>query len=228
MIILIVFLLFSLHTCNKDNTNSLRNESNDSTNQISSDSVTTLTENQKKIFEGARKTLEDSAVYDLSMGYYVLKYENGEYVGKKVYPNGDLNPEIGVCTDVIIRALRYAGIVDLQEAVHEDLAKNWSDYPMKRWGAKKPDSNIDHRRVMNLQVWFGKYWHEMDFENFEPGDVVVWDMNQDGVSDHIGIVTDKQAGSRYFVIHNHPDPGHIAEEDKLFKWEMTGHYRIKD
>ena len=229
MIITIIILYFlSITSCNNDRTNTMDKKTNHDSNEIQTDSIPTLTKNQKKILDGARKTLENGAVYDLSMGYYVLKYEDGEYTGKKVYPNGDLDPNIGVCTDVIVRALRKASIVDLQEAIHDDLLENWSDYPTWRWGLKKPDSNIDHRRVMNLEVWFNKYWQEMDYKNFKPGDIVVWDMNQDGASDHIGIVTDKQVNNRFYVIHNHPDPGHIAEEDKLFRWDMTGHYKISD
>ena len=81
---------------------------------------------------------------------------------------------------------------------------------------------------MNLEVWFSGHWNTQDGNNFMPGDIVVWDMNEDGASDHIGIVSDKTENERYFVIHNHPDPGHIAEEDKLFKWKISGHYRIRE
>lgn len=228
MLIILLLSFLSITSCNNDRADTMNTKTNHSSNDILTDSIPTLTENQKKILNGARKTLENGAIYDLSMGYYVLKYEDGKYIGKKVYPNGDLDSRIGVCTDVIVRALRKAGIVDLQEAIHEDLLENWDDYPTWRWGLKKPDSNIDHRRVMNLEVWFSKYWQEMDHKNFKPGDIVVWDMNQDGASDHIGIVTDKYEDGELCVIHNHPDPGYIAEEDKLHKWEMTGHYRITD
>jgi len=144
-----------------------------------------------------------------------------------VYPGGDLDPQMGVCTDVIIRSLRNANILDLQEVIHEDISKYRKDYPTK-WGNKKPDANIDHRRVMNLEVWFDKYWQNISNEQFLPGDIVVWDMNEDGQSDHIGIVSDKMIGGNYFVIHSHPDPGFVAEEDKLFKWKIAGHYRIKE
>ena len=61
-----------------------------------------------------------------------------------------------------------------------------------------------------------------------PGDIVVWDMNEDVSIDHIGIVSDKTENERYFVIHNHPDPGHIAEEDKLYKWKISGHYMVRE
>ncbi|HAY33840.1 MAG TPA: DUF1287 domain-containing protein [Ignavibacteria bacterium] len=185
-----------------------------------------LTDLQKKIVEGAKMNLSDNTEYDLTMGYYVLTFQNGEDKGKKIYPEGDLDPAIGVCTDVIVRSLRYGGVADLQMELHEDIISNRSDYPFARWGNKKPDTNIDHRRVMNLEVWFAKNWNVIEDENFLPGDIVVWDMNQDGASDHIGIVSDSFTGERYKVIHNHPDPGHIADEDKIFRWKITGHYRI--
>jgi uncharacterized protein YijF (DUF1287 family) len=80
---------------------------------------------------------------------------------------------------------------------------------------------------MNLEVWFAKYWDEGNKKDFLPGDIVVWDLDGDGASNHIGIVSDKKTGERYFIIHSHQDPGYTAEEDKLFKWKITGHYRIK-
>lgn len=180
------------------------------------------------IVEGAKKNLSEGTEYDLTMGYYVLTYKDGVNTGSRVFPGGDLDPKIGVCTDVIVRSLRYAGIVDLQEAVNKDIKAAMSDYPISRWGKKKADPNIDHRRVMNLEVWFGKYWQSPGNNDFQPGDIVVWDMNEDGASDHTGIVSDGTAEGRHTVIHNHPDPGHIADEDKLYKWKITGHYRIKD
>ncbi len=187
---------------------------------------TPLNDLQKKIIEGAKKNLADETEYDLTMGYYVLTYEDGVNTGSKVFPGGDLDPAIGVCTDVIVRSLRYAGIVDLQAAVNEDILANASEYPLSRWGKKKADTNIDHRRVMNLEVWFARHWTVIEEDNFLAGDIVVWDMNQDGASDHIGIVSDNISSGRNTVIHNHPDPGHIADEDKLFKWKITGHFRI--
>jgi hypothetical protein len=59
---------------------------------------------------------------------------------------------IGVCTDVVIRAYRALGI-DLQQRVHEDMRSAFSAYP-RQWGLRAPDSNIDHRRVPNLQAFF--------------------------------------------------------------------------
>jgi hypothetical protein len=47
------------------------------------------------------------------------------------YPNGDVNPKTGVCTDVITRAYRKIGI-DLQREVHEDMTAHFDQYP-KKW-----------------------------------------------------------------------------------------------
>ena len=69
------------------------------------------------------------------------------------YPGGDVPRESGVCTDVIIRALRDARKIDMQKLVHEDMKSDFSQYP-QMWGLKAPDANIDHRRVPNLQCYF--------------------------------------------------------------------------
>ena len=221
-----IFILFSISiNCN---TKSVLSGNKSNSDSIISKNEIVLTDKQKKILDGAKQNLKDGAEYDLSMAYYVLKYKDGEIQKSKVYPGGDLDPEIGVCTDVIIRSLRNAEIVDLQDAIQKDISTNKNDYPISRWGNKKPDSNIDHRRVMNLEVWFANHWNISDMKNFLPGDIVVWDMNGDGASDHTGIVSDKMEGERYFVIHNHPDPGHTAEEDKLFKWKVVGYFRVKE
>ncbi|MBK9332528.1 MAG: DUF1287 domain-containing protein [Ignavibacteria bacterium] len=223
--IILIHSVFFLTSCNSKS-NAPENQIPVRVDSTASQNKPILTDLQKKIVEGAIINLNENTEYDLTMGYYVLTFQNGEDKGKKIYPEGDLDPAIGVCTDVIVRSLRYGGIADLQKELHEDILSNRSDYPFARWGNKKPDSNIDHRRVMNLEVWFAKNWNVIKDENFLPGDIVVWDMNQDGASDHIGIVSDSFTGERYKVIHNHPDPGHIANEDKMFRWEISGHYRI--
>src|SRR5262245_10506947 len=68
------------------------------------------------------------------------------------YPNGDVPDSIGVCTDLVIRAYRGVGL-DLQQLVHEDMRDNFDLYPTI-WGLRAPDTNIDHRRVPNLQKFF--------------------------------------------------------------------------
>ena len=140
------------------------------------------------------------------------------------YPNGDVPIETGVCSDVIVRAFRKAGI-DLQKDVHEDMKSNFSDYPT-RWGLKSPDTNIDHRRVPNLQTYFTRKAKSLTTtggsETFLPGDIITWDLG--GGLDHIGMVVNVwyKPTQRYLVVHN---MGAARMEDVLFTWKITGHYR---
>ncbi len=90
------------------------------------------------------------------------------------YPGGDVPQERGVCTDVVIRALRPQGL-DLQKAVHEDMRAHFGLYP-KKWGLRAPDRNIDHRRVPNLQTWFARQGWSLrptrEASSYRPGDLV--------------------------------------------------------
>jgi uncharacterized protein len=138
------------------------------------------------------------------------------------YPGGDVPMNTGVCTDVVIRAFRKLDI-DLQVNVHKDMRANFSKYP-KKWGLKKPDTNIDHRRVPNLATYFTRRGYELPVTtnpaDYLPGDVVAIKLPLD----HIGIVSDrKSANGTPLLIHN---VGNGAqEEDVLFAWKVVGHYR---
>ena len=143
------------------------------------------------------------------------------------YPNGDVPPNKGVCTDVVIRAYRKLGI-DLQKVVHEDMVANFDQYP-KIWGLSKPDKNIDHRRVPNLMTFFTRHGSTLPItENpadYMPGDVVCWNLG--GGLTHIGIVSNKRSptGNRPLIIHN-IGRGQVLE-DMLFDYAIIGHYRFK-
>ncbi|MDQ3473200.1 MAG: DUF1287 domain-containing protein [Acidobacteriota bacterium] len=141
------------------------------------------------------------------------------------YPGGDVPPETGVCSDVIVRAFRKAGI-DLQKEVHEDMRAAWSAYP-QRWGNTRPDSNIDHRRVLNLMTFFERQNKALAMTttraDYLPGDVVAWDLG--GGVPHIGIVSNLATESpKHFLIIHNIGAGTRAE-DVLFNWKITGHYR---
>ena len=142
------------------------------------------------------------------------------------YPGGDVPIERGVCTDVVIRAYRKLGI-DLQERVHRDMRKAWSAYPHPpAWGLKKPDTNIDHRRVPNLAAFFGRHGKTLKPSNdpaaYQPGDIVVWRVPPS--LPHIGIVADKRsANGTPLVIHN--IGAGTRMDDSLFAFPITGHYR---
>jgi uncharacterized protein YijF (DUF1287 family) len=142
------------------------------------------------------------------------------------YPNGDVPKGKGVCTDVVIRAYRKMGI-DLQKEVHEDMKKNFSKYP-KAWGLKTTDSNIDHRRVPNLETFFGRFGETLPttdkIQDYKPGDIVTWMLP--GRHTHIGLVVDKKAPSgRYMIVHN-IGSGQVME-DVIFEYTMRGHFRYK-
>lgn len=142
------------------------------------------------------------------------------------YPNGDLPIETGACTDVVIRAFRRADI-DLQKEVHEDMTANFGLYP-KKWGLPAPDTNIDHRRVPNLQTFFTRRGKSVsitaDPKDYLPGDVVTWDLNGKGMT-HIGLVSNyfNEVTKNYLIIHNIGGGTHA--EDRLFDWKITGHFR---
>ena len=142
------------------------------------------------------------------------------------YPGGDVSEKTGVCSDVVVRAFRKAGI-DLQKEIHEDMTAARSDYPTK-WGAISPDSNIDHRRVLNLMAYFRRHGKSLpvsyDATDYQPGDIVAWDLTS-GI-DHIGIVTNMLSNSedRYLIVHNIGAGTRV--EDVLFDWTIKGHYRF--
>lgn len=146
---------------------------------------------------------------------------------KLAYPNGDVPRDRGVCTDVIIRALRESKGMDLQKLVHEDMKRAFSAYP-KLWRLTTTDRNIDHRRVPNLQIYFQRNQQALppshNPANYKPGDIVTSLVG--GNLPHIMLVSDKQSAKGVpLVIHN---IGRGAqEEDVLFEYPITGHYRLK-
>jgi uncharacterized protein len=141
------------------------------------------------------------------------------------YPGGDVPDHIGVCTDLVVRAYRGVGI-DLQMAVHEDMKAEFDAYP-KIWGLRRPDTNIDHRRVLNLRVFFSRNGVELarseDAADYHPGDLVTWTLPSN--LPHIGIVSARTSsdGLRPLIVHN-IGAGPVLD-DILFRYPITGHYR---
>ncbi|MDH6307701.1 uncharacterized protein YijF (DUF1287 family) [Dysgonomonas sp. PFB1-18] len=145
----------------------------------------------KRLSDAALELTKDKVTYDPR--YYSIPY-----------PNGDVAPNIGVCTDVIIRAYRKLGI-DLQKKIHEDMKSNFSKYP-KLFNAKGTDKNIDHRRVPNQATFFSRFGTVKKIsdkgEDYLPGDIVTWDLGN-GIR-HVGIVTDRMSTDkkRPLIVHN--------------------------
>jgi uncharacterized protein len=139
------------------------------------------------------------------------------------YPNGDVPADRGVCTDVVVRAFRAAGI-DLQQRVHDDMRQHFSRYP-KNWGLRAPDRNIDHRRVPNLQTFFAR--HGQSFrpgaQAVEPGDLLTFMLP--GNLPHIGIVSDRRVDGKPLLIHN--IGAGTQEESVVDAYPRTGHYRYR-
>ena len=167
-----------------------------------------------RLVSAAMERTEHEVVYD------------GAYRGI-AYPGGDVPDHTGVCTDVVIRSYRKLGI-DLQVLVHEDMEANFSKYP-KKWGLKKTDTNIDHRRVPNLRRFFERHGEVLPVSkqaaDYRPGELVTWMV--DGKLPHIGILVEPRASksNRPLVVHN-IGRGPVVE-DILFAFPITGHYRFE-
>ena len=172
-------------------------------------------DNSLKLVNAARKQVGVTIIYDPA------------YI-KLTYPGGDVSLERGVCTDVIIRALRDARNIDLQKLIHNDIKTSFSAYP-KIWGLRKPDKNIDHRRVANLQTFFKRNQQyavslPLSDNDYKPGDIVTCMLP--GNRPHVMIVSDKTSfWGVPLVIHNIGSGA--QEEDCLFTFPITGHYRLK-
>jgi uncharacterized protein len=166
-----------------------------------------------RIVTAARVQLGWNTVYDPR--YVKLKY-----------PGGDVPRNRGVCTDVVVRALREVG-KDLQKLIHEDKKANPSRYPAYP-GGKRIDPNIDHRRCPNQRVFFSRFGRSLTLavtpealRQWQAGDIVFWKL--DNGRDHVGIVTDRRDAARIpHAIHNLST---TLEEPVLAKWRIVGHFR---
>jgi uncharacterized protein YijF (DUF1287 family) len=196
----ISFLFFS---CNQKEKNSILAANNQETIQTF----------EQQLSDAAISIIDPSIHYDPA--YFSIKY-----------PNGDVPKNKGVCTDVIIRSYRKLGI-DLQKEVHEDMLANFSQYPnLEKWGMTKTDTNIDHRRVPNLEVFFERNGKKLpvteNSKDYKTGEMVTWMINNK--LPHIGIITDKKStdGKRNLIVHN--VGGGQVLEDCLFEYKIVGHY----
>ena len=141
------------------------------------------------------------------------------------YPNGDVPANIGVCTDVVIRAYRAVDI-DMQQVIYEDVKDNLSYYyPIyfKR-GTAKADPNIDHRRVHIIRKFLNKNYPDSKIKNsapYLPGDIIVWG------NWHIGILIDEkvEGTDRYYAVHN--IGAGPQKEDVYYDEYDIDHYRWK-
>lgn len=184
-----------------------------------------LAQNPQAVSVSHQQFLQKLVAAAIERTHHAVRYDSA-YV-RIPYPNGDVPSETGVCTDEVIRAYRAVG-VDLQKEVHEDMERNFPAYPnQRRWLLAHTDTNIDHRRVPNLMIFFARKGESLSIsshrEDYSAGDLVTWDLG--GNVPHIGIVVDRKSEriGRYLVVHNIGRGPQM--EDVLFNWKITGHYR---
>ncbi|SHG62278.1 DUF1287 domain-containing protein [Flavobacterium johnsoniae] len=170
----------------------------------------------EKLSQAAISIIDSSIDYDPA--YFAIEY-----------PNGDVPADKGVCTDVVIRSYRKLDI-DLQKEVHEDMIEEFDAYPnFKKWGMTKTDTNIDHRRVPNLEVFFKRKGIQLPVtqnpKDYKTGEIVTWLINDK--LPHIGIVTNKKSkdGKRNLIVHN-VGTGQVLE-DCLFEYKIVGHFKYE-
>ena len=166
----------------------------------------------ERFVEAAKDRLAHTVRYDPA--YVVLDY-----------PGGDVPADTGVCTDEVIRAYRVLGI-DLQKLVHEDMKANFSKYP-RNWGLSRTDTNIDHRRVPNLQMFFKRKGAALPVtdkpEDYLPGDLITCTVA--GRLPHIAVVVPAPDGGKIpWIVHNIGQGP--KRENRLFEFPLTGHYRF--
>jgi uncharacterized protein YijF (DUF1287 family) len=176
-----------------------------------------------KLVAAARDQIGVTMTYD--PGYQSLKY-----------PMGDVAAKTGVCSDVVVRALRSCCGIDLQKDIHEDMKSNWASYP-KLWGLKRPDKNIDHRRVPNIMTLFERKGLKCAGKSkIKSGDIMVWDISEDQKSAplvHIGIVSEVSQEGVTLVVHN-IGAGTVEQNLTAYvvgdhaPWKLLGHYRLAD
>ncbi len=166
-----------------------------------------------RLIAEAAKQIGETVTYDPS------------YVGLD-YPGGDVPRDRGVCTDVVIRAYRDAFDIDLQKLVHEDMKRHFASYPAI-WGLTRPDRNIDHRRVPNLERFFSRAGASLEASSdpaaFKPGDLV--SQRLPGNLPHISIVSDRLAGDGITPLVIHNIGAGTRMENRLFAFGHTGHFR---
>jgi len=178
------------------------------------------------ILKGAKKQIEIKA-----KNIFIEGSEESNY-----YKGGDPPQGWALNTDIIARSFKEAGF-DLRILINADIKKNFARYPLKEiWNQTVPDIDIDYRRIQNMEVFFKRNVDSLNIRidpasednlnTWVPGDVVMFDMDGDGYTDNIGIISDSTTrNGTPKVIYNYIDPGYTAETNILSSKIITGHYR---
>lgn len=150
-----------------------------------------------------------------------IHYEDGYYQG------GDPPPQIGVCTDVVLRAFSAAG-VDLYQRMNADIRRNPQAYPIRR-----PDPSIDARRCRNMIQFFRRHAKELPVQDnrlndWQPGDIVFWDAKLQGDANHVGIVVNQEEAEGKPLIAHHWPGREVDISGGLFRFPVKGHFRWEE
>ena len=156
-----------------------------------------------------------------------VRYSSKYY--KISYPGGDVPSNVGVSTDVVIRALRAIDI-DLQELIFQDRVKNPDQYPLERWSNTEPDKSVDHRRVINLSVFMKQFSRPLPltkWSSYRPGDVIFWRIGNGEFPDHVGVVLDATNSDDIpLVAELNSQSGKLSVRTPANLWPVRGHYRL--
>ena len=146
------------------------------------------------------------------------------------YPNGDVPANFGNNADMLVRAYRSLDI-DLQQLVHEDMKRYFYAYP-QLWNNNRPDSDIDHRRVQNLERFFKRNGKTLEItnhaEDYSHGDIIIW--RKPSGKSHIGIIVPSLEGNNdeKWIVHNTSNTSTGPEwNDELFDYTIVGHYSFQ-
>ena len=173
---------------------------------------------EMRILESVREQVRNKVRY--SPKYYNIGF-----------PNGDVPSNVGVSTDIVIRALRSIDI-DLQELVYSDRVGNPDRYPLDRWKNQDPDKSVDHRRVVNLAVYMQHHSRSLPltaWESYRPGDVIFWRIGNGAYPDHVGIVLDEQNDDGVpLVAELNAQVKQLSIRTPANLWPIRGHYRFQD
>ncbi len=164
--------------------------------------------NVDTFIKSARSQVGRTTIYDPA--YVKLKF-----------PGGDIPISRGVCTDVVVRALRKLNI-DLQKRIYYDKKAHPARYKGLYY-TDRLDPNIDHRRVKNIQAYFAARGYRIK-DAFKPGDIVVWKLPGSNL-DHIGICSDRLNHKGEPLILHNVGAG-TKEEDVLRAYHIVDHFRL--
>ncbi len=176
----------------------------------------TASEKAKLFYKNARAQIGVVKTYDFSNGYYT----NGGY------PPADT----GVCTDVISRAFDITMSGSIRKLVDKDIRANSRVYNTKF------DTNINFRRVRNLDIFFSRKgkiltkeliaWDIKNLSEWQTGDIVTFEKLPGKWLWHIGIISDKRNSLGVpFMIDNHGYGTNIRITPLDWPASIMGHYR---